>query len=109
MFGETDSASCISTSISPVISCRSMKLFSNSVSLLCSVFPGRGFGEIFVRNALNAVNFCKKGGDCGECDENKYFTAFHRISYKSPSQNSPHFLQKFTVSAFVHNNVRNAV
>ena len=39
-------------------------------------------------------NFCKNCGDCDECGENKYFTAFltkihrkiHRISYK----NSPH-------------------
>ena len=46
-------------------------------------YPGRGF----------RVNFCKK---CGECGENKYFTAFltkihrkiHRVSYK----NSPHRL-----------------
>ena len=28
--------------------------------------PGRGFW----------VNFCKKCGDCDECGENKYFTAF---------------------------------
>ena len=56
------------------------------------------FGYIFVRNAVNAVYFCKNCDDCGECGENKYFTAFHRISYK----NSPHQL-------LWQNNVRNAV
>ena len=54
------------------------------------------FGQIFVRNAMNEVNFCKKCDDCGECCENKYFTAFYHISYK----NSPHFLQKFTALSF---------
>ena len=39
--------------------------------------PGRGFW----------VNFCKKCGDCDECGENKYFTAFHRISYKNSLPN----------------------
>ena len=58
-------------------------------------------GYFFVRNAVNAVNFCKKCGDCGECGENKYFTAFQRISYKNSPQNLPHFLQKFTASTFV--------
>ena len=37
------------------------------------------FGWVFVRNAANAANFCKKFGDCGECGEKKIF---HRISYK---------------------------
>ena len=41
------------------------------------------FGQIFVRNAVNAVNLYKKCGDWGEWGENEYFTAFHRISYKS--------------------------
>ena len=69
---------------------------------------------------MNAVNLCKKCGDCGECGENKYFNAFHRISYKNSPHRiswqinvrnavkevnavkkiihhiSPHFLQKFT-------------
>ena len=54
------------------------------------------FGLIFVRSSVNAVKFCKKCGDCGECGENKYFSAFHRISYIDSPQNSPHFLQKFT-------------
>ena len=59
------------------------------------------FGYIFVRNAVNAVNFCKKRGDCGDCGEKNnspHFTAFltntqreiHRISYK----NSPHMISK---------------
>ena len=57
---------------------------------------------LFVRNAVKAVNFRKKCGNCGECGENKYFTAFHRISYKNSPQNSPHRL-------LWQNNVRNSV
>ena len=40
------------------------------------------FGWIFVRNAVNAVNFWKKYCYCGECGEKKYFTPFYLISYK---------------------------
>ena len=47
---------------------------------------------------MKAVNFCKKCDYCGKCGENKYFTAFHRISYK----NSPQRL-------LWHIKVRNAV
>ena len=62
----------------------------------------------FVRNAINALKFCKKCVDCGERAEIKYFTAFHRFSYKNSPQKSPHFLQKFAASIFLAN-VRNAV
>ena len=65
------------------------------------ILPGsRVLGKFLVRNAVNEVIFCMKGSDCCECDENKYFTAFHRISYKNSPQNSPHFLQKFTTYDF---------
>ena len=38
---------------------------------ICS-YPGSTFlGWIFVRNAVNAVSFRKKYGDCGECGEEK--------------------------------------
>ena len=63
------------------------------------------------------MNFCKKCGDCGECVENKYFTAFHgiltkihrkihRISYEnSPPNLDPGNakipnVQKFLVSQY---------
>ena len=72
-------------------------------------YPVEVFVQIFLRNAVKAVNFCKICGDCGECGENKYFTAFHRISYKIHRKihrisykNSPHRL-------LWQNNVRNAV
>ena len=42
------------------------------------------------------VNLCKKCVDCGECGDKKYFTAFHRFSYKNSPQNSLYFLQTFS-------------
>ena len=42
------------------------------------------FAVNFVRNAVNAVNSCRKWVDYGECGEKK-FNAFHCISYKNSS------------------------
>ena len=98
---------------------------------LCSLYPGRGFWVIFVRNAVNKAisctkcgncgetklfhrisphflqKYCKKCGDCDECGEQKQFNTFKRISYK----NSPHFLQKFTAFVFqrLHKFTRNMI
>ena len=69
------------------ISARVLHLYETMSQLRIPRYPARVevFGWIFVRNAVNTVNFGRKCGDCGECGEKK---TFHRIS--------PLFLDKFT-------------
>ena len=57
------------------------------------------FRSKFLLKKLNlVVKFYKKCSYWGECGEQKYFTEFHSIAYKSSPlkspQNSPHFVQK---------------
>ena len=55
------------------------------------------------------MNFCKKCSDCSECGDIKYFTAFHRISYKNSPHNAPHFLQNLLHRLLWQISVRYAV
>ena len=68
----------------------------------------RFFGNIFVRNELKAVNFCKKCGWLAWMRWKK-ITAFHSISFKHLPQNSPLVIQTVTASNVVANWYKNCV